>query len=105
MTTDQAQVFDGMLPDTMKDLMQQFLLRKDINSRVQIKFRMKALLDYAAADTEYPVNPLTAPDKVPTIQIPQMQDGGMAAAPMLSAFRPAPVPAADPQLQTSDILS
>ena len=56
----------AMLPEAMGDLMREFLRRKDLVSRVQLKFRMKALLDFASADTEYPPNPLISKETAPS---------------------------------------
>jgi hypothetical protein len=46
------------MPEVMASLMKEFILNKDITSRIQIRLRMKALLDFAGVDTEYPPNPL-----------------------------------------------
>jgi hypothetical protein len=44
-------------PDTMAELMRQFIESKDLNTRVKIRLRMKALLDLVAVDTVYPKLP------------------------------------------------
>ena len=42
------------LPDVMRQLMVEFSGNKDFNSRAKTKQRMKAVLDFVAADTSYP---------------------------------------------------
>lgn len=44
-------------PDVMAELMRAFIEQKDLNARVKIRLRMKALLDLVAVDTLYPKNP------------------------------------------------
>lgn len=45
-------------PEVMHDLTQEFIEKKDVNDRVSIRLRMKALLDFLSTDTEFPPNPL-----------------------------------------------
>lgn len=49
-------MLDGA-PDTMAELMRAFIANKDLNVRVKIRLRMKALLDLVAVDTAYPKVP------------------------------------------------
>lgn len=44
-------------PDTMAELTKLFIDSKDLNTRVKIRLRMKALLDFLAVDTIYPKVP------------------------------------------------
>lgn len=44
-------------PAMMAELMKEFIEKKDLNDRVKIRLRMKALLDLVAVDTKYPRNP------------------------------------------------
>lgn len=46
------------MPEVMAALMREFIAKKDVTTRIQIRLRMKALLDFAGVDTEYPPNPL-----------------------------------------------
>jgi len=48
-------------PDLMKELTQQFIDRKDLNSRVRLRLRFKAVLDLISVDTEYPPVPALNP--------------------------------------------
>lgn len=50
-----------LLPEAMADLMREFVAKRDLNSRVEARYRMKALLDFASADTEYPPSPMKDP--------------------------------------------
>lgn len=45
-------------PEVMRDLTRDFIAKKDVNDRVSIRLRMKALLDFLSTDTEFPPNPL-----------------------------------------------
>ena len=49
------------VPDIMGELMKDFVERRDLNSRAQIRLRMKALLDLFSADTGYPPIPALSP--------------------------------------------
>jgi len=48
----------GIAPDEMSELTKQFISKKNVNDRVAIRLRMKAVLDYLSTDTEFPANPL-----------------------------------------------
>ncbi len=45
------------LPALMGELMKEFIEKKDLTARSQIRLRMKALLDFAHVDTTYPPIP------------------------------------------------
>lgn len=45
-------------PEVMAALVRQFIEKKDVDCRVQVKMRMKALLDFLSVDTTFPPNPL-----------------------------------------------
>lgn len=45
-------------PDVMRELTREFILNKDVNDRVSIRLRMKAILDFLSTDTNFPPNPL-----------------------------------------------
>lgn len=69
------------MPDVMAALMKDFILNKDITSRIQVRLRMKALLDFAGVDTEYPPNPLIKKEAENVAQPARdaaMQDGRAA---------------------------
>ncbi len=63
------------IPDVMAELTREFVEKKELTSRVQVRMRMKALLDFLSADTEYPPNPLVDGKKAP------MQDNFVQAQP------------------------
>lgn len=44
-------------PEMMAELMREFIDHKELNARVKIRLRMKALLDLVAVDTQYPKSP------------------------------------------------
>jgi hypothetical protein len=48
----------GIAPEEMAHLTKQFIEKKNVNDRVSIRLRMKAVLDYLSTDTEFPANPL-----------------------------------------------
>lgn len=52
-------------PDIMRELTEQFIARKDLNSRVRLRLRMKAVLDLISVDTEYPAVPALNPRQEP----------------------------------------
>lgn len=47
----------GQLPTLMAELMKDFIEKKELTARVQIRRRMKALLDLVWVDTVHPPNP------------------------------------------------
>jgi hypothetical protein len=55
----------GRLPALMDELMKEFIEKKDLTARSQIRLRMKALLDFAHVDTTYPPNPAMKSISVP----------------------------------------
>lgn len=64
---NKIQAVGELLPAAMADLMRAFIEKKDLEARAQIRLQMKALLDFASADTVFPKNPLTPPPKGPEI--------------------------------------
>jgi hypothetical protein len=106
-------------PDTMAELMRAFIQTKDLNARVKIRLRMKALLDIVAVDTVYPKVPARDMDHgggfmgggrprlavghgyaEPAPMQAEMDrrvDGGMGGGVL-------PVPGADPVPQNDDVL-
>lgn len=68
-------------PETMAALMRKFIDKKDVDTRVQVKMQMKALLDFASVDTTFPENPL------PDSKIKPARDivgGGPVIAPIMN---------------------
>lgn len=55
---DALQAALDSMPEVMAALMKQYIEKKDVTSRTDVRLRMKALLDFAGVDTEYPPNPL-----------------------------------------------
>ena len=51
----------GQLPALMAELTREFIENKDLNSRVQIRMRMRAILELAFVDTIWPTNALKKP--------------------------------------------
>lgn len=82
MLKDQPDVViqDALLraPETMAALMRKFIEKKDVDTRVQVKMQMKALLDFASVDTTFPQNPL------PDSRVKPAQDLAVGAAPMIA---------------------
>lgn len=78
-----AVIQDALLraPETMAALMRKFIDKKDVDSRVQVKMQMKALLDFASVDTTFPENPL------PDSKVKPAQDL-VGAAPMIAPVAP-----------------
>lgn len=104
----------SLLSPAMADLMKRFVEKKNLNDRVQIRLQMKALLDFASADTEFPPNPITQKD--PRAQMGDnsgMQIGTagsfspiintQAPGGYMALASPVPIPAARP-VDNSDIL-
>jgi hypothetical protein len=110
------------IPDVMAELTRDFVEKKDLNARVQVRLRMKALLDFLSADTEYPPNPIVDGKKGPAgfaadqqMQSPAYAAGGVVngnsvftgtgmniSAP-IAISAPVPIPAAQP-IDNTDIL-
>lgn len=96
-------------PDEMCNLTKQFILKKNVNDRVSIRLRMKAVLDYLSTDTEFPPNPLIKKDEGKS----PARDAAMFAVPQQGiAYQPnvypvagvaEPIPGAQ-RLENADIL-
>jgi hypothetical protein len=56
----------SIAPDEMGELTKKFIQNKNVNERVSIRLKMKAILDYLSTDTEFPPNPLLKKDPAPT---------------------------------------
>lgn len=69
----------GIAPEEMADLTKQFIGKKNVNDRVAIRLRMKAILDYLSTDTEFPANPMLKKDPGPA----PARDQAMMAVPAL----------------------
>lgn len=86
----------GIAPEEMANLTRQFIEKKNVNDRVAIRLRMKAILDYLSTDTEYPTNPLLKKEEGRS----PARDAAMMAVPAQAgmAYAPAvwPVAAAEP---------
>lgn len=102
----------NLLPAAMADLMKEFEEKKNLNDRVQIRLRMKALLDFASANTEFPPNPITQKDPRAQDNLGMHVGTGGAFAPIINTqapggytalASPVPIPAARP-VDNSDIL-
>jgi len=52
----------AQLPGLMAELTKEFIEKKDLNERVHIRMRMRALLDLAFVDTIWPTNALKKPE-------------------------------------------
>lgn len=74
-------------PETMAHLTKQFIEKKNVNDRVAIRLRMKAVLDYLSTDTEFPPNPLLKKDETRS----PARDGAMIAVPAQVGFGQNPV--------------
>lgn len=57
---------EKIAPSVMADLMKQFIEKKNFNDRIALRLKMKALLDFASADTEYEPNPILQKEKADT---------------------------------------
>lgn len=55
----------SIAPEEMAALTKRFIENQDVNERVSIRLRMKAILDYLSTDTKYPPNPLLKKDPPP----------------------------------------
>ena len=64
-------------PEEMAELTKDFITKKNVNDRVSIRLRMKAILDYLSTDTEFPPNPLIKKDEAKS----PARDGAYMAAP------------------------
>lgn len=102
----------GIAPEEMAHLTKQFIEKKNVNDRVAIRLRMKAVLDYLSTDTEFPANPLIKKDEgkspardLAIAAVPQFAGQGMYAAqgnvyPVAAAE---PIPGA-PRVDNTEIL-
>jgi len=70
----------GIAPDEMAHLTKQFIEKKNVNDRVAIRLRMKAVLDYLSTDTEFPPNPRLKKDETKT----PARDAAFAAVPHIA---------------------
>jgi hypothetical protein len=105
------------MPAVMQQLMADFSKSKDFNSRAKIKQKMKALLDFAAADTEYPAGlqpqkpkqggwELGGPNQI-GFPLPMAQPQGAMMGDYLApadAGNFLPIPGAMPERDNEDIL-
>lgn len=101
----------GIAPEEMAHLTKQFIEKKNVNDRVAIRLRMKAVLDYLSTDTEFPANPLLKKDEAKTpardaafAAVPQMAGGlGMYANNVYPVAVAEPIPGA-PRVDNTEIL-
>lgn len=84
----------GHLPALMAELTKEFIEKKDLNTRVQIRCRMRALLDLAFVDTIWPGNAMKK-DPSPARDM-AMNDQGMGCAPAMTVAPSAYMPAVQP---------
>ena len=85
------------LPAVMGELMNEFIKHKDLNKRVEIRYRMKALLDLAFVDTIWPTNPAVKKSDGPTPARDAAMDGAQMGHNNVGVFAPVavqPVPGA-----------
>lgn len=68
----QIQAAIDAAPDVMAALVRQYIEKKDVDARVQVKMRMKAVLDFLSVDTTFPPNPL------PDSKVSPARDAAMA---------------------------
>jgi hypothetical protein len=80
----------GQVPMLMAELMKEFIENKDLNSRVQIRSRMKALLDFAFVDTVWPTNPIMKKGEGPNParDMAMMDSGSMMQSPAIAVTPP-----------------
>jgi hypothetical protein len=105
----------AIAPQTMANLTKSFIENKNVNDRVSLRLRMKAVLDYLSTDTEFPPNPLLKKDPAATPardaamgMMPQIGMGNGAFAqqnwPVVQALGPVePIPAAQ-RMDNTEIL-
>lgn len=65
------------LPALMGELMREFITHKDLNKRVEIRYRMKALLDLVFVDTVWPTNPAVKKTEGPNPARDAAMDSGV----------------------------
>lgn len=75
----------GSLPALMAELMKEFIEKKDLTTRSQIRLRMKALLDLVHVDTTYPPNPAMKSSSVPNPARDMMMADQNQAPPVMAA--------------------
>lgn len=93
------------LPALMGELMREFIAHKDLNKRVEIRYRMKALLDLVFVDTVWPSNPAVKKADGPNPARDAAMDSGMAPVPNVGGvgiFAPAAVQAVPGAREESD---
>lgn len=100
----------GIAPEEMAHLTKQFIEKKNVNDRVSIRLRMKAVLDYLSTDTEFPANPLIKKDesKSPArdaamYAVPNQQGLGFGQNPVYAVSAAEPIPGAQ-RMENADIL-
>lgn len=101
----------GIAPEEMAHLTRQFIEKRNVNDRVAIRLRMKAVLDYLSTDTEFPANPLLQKEEKKTPArdaafgaVPQMGvGGGMYANPVYPVAATEPIVGA-PRVDNTEIL-
>lgn len=105
MTEPEQVIKDGLdrTPEMMAALMKLFIQKKDVDSRVQIKMQMKALLDLASVDTTFPENNL------PDSKVTSARDAAIHGAPVLGGHQfaggPVPgIPAPGPRINNNDLV-
>lgn len=88
------------IPEVMAALMREFIAKKDVTTRIQIRLRMKALLDFVGVDTEYPPNPLKKSEaRAEPAREAAMRDGaqlGLQAYPAVGVAEQAAAPPPPP---------
>lgn len=97
-------------PEEMANLTKQFIEKKNVNDRVSIRLRMKAVLDYLSTDTEFPANPLIKKDESKTpardaafAAVPVQGGMGFGQNPVYAIGGPEPIPGA-PRVDNTEIL-
>jgi len=50
------------MPGAMAELVRDFTTKKELNARVEIRMRIKAVLDFLSADTVQPTNTILSKD-------------------------------------------
>lgn len=85
-------------PEEMAELTKDFITKKNVNDRVAIRLRMKAILDYLSTDTEFPPNPLIKKDegKSPARDVAYMAAPNQQNMAYAGGNAVYPLPAAEP---------
>lgn len=74
----------GNLPRLMAELTRQFIENRDLNARVQIRLRMRSLLDFVFVDTIWPANSVKKPEPGSAREAAIAMDGAGVVTPRLS---------------------